>query len=472
MRERIGLVLGPVVFVLFVAFPPPAGIAPAAWRTAAVAALMAVWWVTEAVPIAVTSLVPLVLFPLTGIASMDAAAAPYANPVIFLFLGGFLVAAGLERSGLHKRIAFHVIRVVGTAPRQLLFGFMLATGLLSAGVSNTATVALMLPMAASVLRLVEGRGEGEESAELGPALMLGLAYAASLGGLATLIGTPPNALLAGFMAETYGRTIGFAQWMLLGVPLAAVSIPLCWLVLTRLHRLPRREIAGGRELIRREIASLGRIDRAEGTVAVVTVGVALAWMFRPLLDDVVPGLSDPGIAVLGALLLFLIPIQRTPVKSVLTLPDLEAVPWSVLLLFGGGLSLASAIESSGLARAIGDAMAMLGGVPAWVAVAVVTVVVILLTELTSNTATAATFLPIVGSAAIGMGLDPATLAVPAALAASCAFMLPVATPPNAIVFGSGKITIGQMVRAGIWMNAVMTIVIILAVHLLARFVLD
>lgn len=467
MRRALGLLLGPVLFALLISFPL-AGLPDAAQRTAAVAALMAVFWITEALPIAATSLLPLALFPLLGIGTIGEASAPYANPVIFLFLGGFVLAAGLERSGLHRRLAFTILALAGSRRRNLLLGFMVATAAISGGVSNTATVALMLPIAASVLGLVDPQGK---EGGFGTALMLGLAWAATLGGLMTLIGTPPNALLAGYMMQTHGIAIGFGQWMLLGVPLAAVSVPLGWLLLVRLHPFPGGEVEGGRDLIRREIAALGRFDAPQRLVAAVALVVALAWIFRPLLERAIPSISDTGIAVIGALLLFLIPVGIRPLRFVVGGGELEDIPWTVLLLFGGGLSLASAIESSGLARAMGEGMQSFRALPPWVVMLLVATIVIFLTELTSNTATAATFLPIVGSAAIGMGKDAAFLAVPAALAASCAFMLPVGTPPNAMVFGSGRVTIPQMARAGIWMNLLMIALIGAAVQWLAPVVL-
>jgi sodium-dependent dicarboxylate transporter 2/3/5 len=457
MRRSLGLVLGPAGFALLLLLPLP-GLAPDARKAAAVALLMGVFWISEALPIAATSLLPLALFPLLGVRTIAETASPYANPVIFLFLGGFVLAAGLERSGLHRRLAFRIIALAGARRRNLLLGFMVATALLSAGVSNTATVALMLPMAISVLDLVDPKRE-EGAGAFGTALMLGLAYAATIGGLMTLIGTPPNALLAGYLAQTHGITIGFAQWMLVGVPLAAVALPLCWVVLVRLHPFSAGEVEGGRELIRRELASMGATDRRERLVAAIALLVAAAWILRPFLERAIPSISDPGIAVIGALLLFAIPFRLRPLEFVIGAGELEAIPWSVLLLFGGGLSLAGAIESSGLARAMGEGMESFRSLPPWLVMLLIATIVIFLTEMTSNTATAATFLPIVGSAAIGMGKEAAFLAIPAALAASCAFMLPVATPPNAIVFGSGRLTVPEMARAGIWMNLLMVALI-------------
>ncbi len=466
-RGRVGLVAGPLVFAAMLLSSPPSGMRGVGWHTAAMGVLMAVWWVTEAMPIAATALVPLAALPLLGVSSVEEAAAPYANPIIFLFLGGFVLAAALQRSGLHRRIALSIVSRVGTGPRNLVGGFMLATALLSMWVSNTATVAMMYPIALSVILMSEDGSEAENR-RFAVALLLGTAYAASLGGLGTLIGTPPNALLAGFMAENYGFHISFVQWMLVGVPLVVVSLPLCWFLLVRvLHPLPNRGSAERRELIREQIRNLGAISRREAMVASIAVLVALAWMFRPLLAKVVPGLSDAGIAMIGSLLLFLIPVDWRKLHFSLQWSDVEALPWGVLILFGGGLSLAKAIQSTGLAEWIGTGMERLGGMPIVVVAIAVTTVVIFLTELTSNTATAAAFLPVVASLATGIGSHPFVLATGAALAASCAFMMPVATPPNAIVYASGHLTIPEMAKTGLWLNLLMIVLINLAVFLLA-----
>ena len=474
-RGRIGGLLGVGLAALMLLTPAPGALSTAGWHVAALAVLMAVWWVTEAVPIAATALLPLVLLPLLGIVDIDAAAAPYANPVIFLFMGGFLIAAALQRCGLHRRIALSIVRVGGTSATRLVGSFMAATAFISMWVSNTATVAMLLPMALAVIELVEEHGQREgdgqaSTGELAVALLLGLAYAANIGGLGTLIGTPPNALLAGFMAESYGRTIGFVEWMLLGVPLVIVALPLAWLLLTRfLHPLRGIGIAGGRQAIVEQARALGRLSRAEWTVGVVTALTAAAWLGRPLLVAAAPGLSDAGIAIAGALLLFLLPVSGRGDRA-LTWENAEQLPWGVLVLFGGGLSLAHAIQVTGLAGWIGQALAGAASWPALLILVLVTTVVCFLTELTSNTATAAALLPVVAALALAIGTDPLQLAVPTALAASCAFMMPVATPPNAIVYGSGRVSMPQMIRAGIWLNFLMIALVTVATLLLAPLV--
>jgi solute carrier family 13 (sodium-dependent dicarboxylate transporter), member 2/3/5 len=472
--RRIGLIVGPLATVAMLLMPVPAEMSPEAWRTAAVGVLMATWWVTEAIPIPATALLPIALFPLLGVLPVRAAAAPYANPLIFLFLGGFVIALAMERWGLHRRIALLVVRGVGTSPHRLVLGMMAASAFVSMWVSNTATAVMMLPIGLSVIQLARqaGGGEGSEG-ESGFAvcLMLGIAYACSIGGLATLIGTPPNALLAGFMLESYGVEIGFAQWMAVGLPLVLLTLPLTWLVLTRLvFPIRIREIPGGREAIVAEYRGLGAMSRGERWVAAVFACAAAAWIARPFLEPVVTGLSDPGIAILAALALFAIPLDRRATEFVIDWKTAERLPWGVLLLFGGGLALAEAVTATGLAEWIAGGMEAVGAMPTVVLVVAVAVVVIFLTELTSNTATAAAFLPLIASLAIGLGENPLLLAIPAALAASCAFMMPVATPPNAIVYGSGQVTIGQMVRAGWWLNLIFVVAITLLTYTLVALV--
>ncbi len=444
---------------------------PAAWRTAALALLLAVWWMTEALPLGATSLLPLVLIPLLGIAPGEDAAAPYANPTVFLFLGGFLIALAVERCGLHRRAALTILAAVGSRPRNLVAGFMIATAFLSMWISNTAATLMMLPMALSVVALEEP-GSGEVRSEFGAAILLGVAYAASLGGLGTLIGTPPNALLAAYMAERFGFELGFGRWMLIGVPLVLVSVPLAWLILTRLVcRVGDMPLVGAGTELDSARAALGPMTRAQWLVGGITAATALAWMFRPLLEGVVPAVSDTTIAVGGALLLFTVPVSWRRREFPLEGHDIDRLPWSVLLLFGGGLSLAAAIQSSGLAEWLGTALERLGSLPAPFLVLGVVASVVFLSELASNTAAAATFLPIAGALAVGLGESPVLLVIPAALAASCGFMLPVATPPNAIVYASGRIPMSRMIRAGLALNLSMIAILTLAAFVLVPWVL-
>jgi sodium-dependent dicarboxylate transporter 2/3/5 len=458
MRTRVGLLLGPALCAVVLLTAPPLGVPDSAWRVAAVALLMATWWVTEAIPLAATALLPLVLFPLLGIVSIDAAAAPYANSVIFLFMGGFLLAAAFERCGLHRRMALTMVRLGGTGPRQLVGSFMAATAFISLWVSNTATVAMLLPMALSLVELVEERADfSPATAErshhnFAVALLLGLAYAANIGGLGTPIGTPPNALLVGYMAESFNRRIGFLEWMLFGVPLVIVGLPLAWLLLTRVFfPVGAERIAGGRDAIAAQARALGRMSRPEWTVGVVAAFTAAAWLTQPLLARVIPGVSDAGIAVTASLLLFLIPVGRRGERA-LGWDATRRVPWDVLVLFGGGLSLANAIQQTGLAVAVGKSAAAVGTMPIALVILAVTALVVFLTELTSNTAVAAALLPVVTSLGLAIGGDPMLLAVPTVLAASCGFMMPVGTPPNAMVYGTGRISMPEMLRAGLAAN--------------------
>jgi len=474
-RRRIGLFAGLAAFALLLVLPPPSGLAPGGWHTAAMASLMAIWWLSEAIPIAATSLVPLVVLPLVGGGSIGEAAAPYANPIIFLFMGGFLIALAMERWQLHRRIALLVLSRVGSRPAAIIGGFMAATAALSMWVSNSAVALLMMPIGLSVVGLVEsaragagvaegdsaGSGDGASRPRPGfaVALMLAIAYSANIGGMGTLVGTPPNAFLAGFLAETHGIEVGFAEWMAIGLPLVLVSLPLVFLILTRLiARLEPGSVPGAHELIESEMKELGRISRPEVRVAAVFVLAAVFWIFRPLFARVVPGLSDAGIAIGCGLLLFLVPSGRAR-GGLLDWETAERLPWGVLILFGGGLSLATAIDRTGLNVWLGGAAAGLSDWPPVLFILLVTALVVMLTELTSNTATAAAFLPVLGAAAVQVGWDPRLLAVPAALAASCAFMLPIATPPNAVVYGSGRVSIPEMARAGLWVNLVMTLLI-------------
>ncbi|MGD8288508.1 MAG: DASS family sodium-coupled anion symporter [Gemmatimonadota bacterium] len=459
--QRVGLVLGAAAFVVMLLLPPPGSLGVPGWRTAAVAVLMAAWWMTEAIPIPATALLPLGLFPILGVLSPGDASAPYANEQIFLFMGGFLLAVTMEKWGLHKRIALRIMAAVGTSPNRLVLGFMLATAFLSMWISNTATAAMMLPIAIAVGEMFRPQDQ-EGPYEFGIALMLGMAYAASIGGVATLIGTPPNAILAAASNEILGVQIGFIQWMGVGLPLVALMLPLTWLLLTRVLYPPGDLSGDAHRIIEAETVALGPANRGEKITGAVFVLTALAWVMRsektiegvtiPGLQTWAPNIGDATIAMTAAALLFMIPVNWRKGEFTLDWPTARKIPWGVLVLFGGGLSLARAMDQSGLAAWIGGAVASLDAVPVILIVAFVAALVVFLTEVTSNTATATMAMPIMAGAATGLGIDPLLVMSSAALAASMAFMLPVATPPNAIVFGSGYITIPQMSRAGFLLN--------------------
>lgn len=456
-RRLTGLLLGPLLCLLLLVLPPPDGLDPAAWRVAALTLLMATWWVTEAVPTAVTALLPLPLLPLLGVADIQTVAAPYANPVIFLFLGGFLIALALQHSGLHRRLALAIVQISGDRPNRLIAGFMLATAGLSMWVSNTATAALMLPVALSVATLLGPIGGDREGGDaFTPALLLAIAFSASAGGLATLIGTPPNALLAAHLGQQHGIGIGFAQWLLLGLPLSLALLLLIWLLLTRFsYRVPASPIPGVAAMLTEERAKLGRPDRGEIGAGLVFALTGLAWVTRPWLEPLLPAgvqLSDAGIAMCAAVLLFLIPTDWRRGRFLLDWGATRELPWGVLLLFGGGLSLGAAIGDSGLADWLARQVLAPGQLPLLMLIVLVVLLVTAISHFTSNTATAATFLPLLAGLAGSLELAPLWLLLPATLAASCVFMLPVATPPNAIIFGSGLISVAQMARAGFLVN--------------------
>ncbi|EHR62155.1 SLC13 family permease [Saccharomonospora cyanea] len=477
-RHWIGMALGPVLAVAVFLLLPDSLSGPGK-TTAAVAVLMAVWWVTEALPLAATALLPMVLFPFFGVSDIGDAAAPYADDIIFLFMGGFMIALAMQRWNLHKRIALRTVLAVGTKPVLLVAGFMIATGFISMWVSNTATAVMMMPIGLSVLGLVSQLGDGKGDPNFATALMLGIAYAASIGSLATIIGTPPNTLLVGYLEENFDITISFGKWMLFGLPIAVVFLAVAWFVLTRVFRPRLTSLPGGRELIRQQLDDLGPMGRGEWNALAVFVLAALSWIVIPTLADIeavanaVPWLgniSDAGIAIAAAVLLFALPVDRRQGVRTLDWDTAKELPWGILLLFGGGLSLSKHFTDTGLSEWIGQRVGALDALPLIVLVAVVALLVLLLTELTSNTATAAAFLPILGGVAVGLGHGPMVLAVPAALAATCAFMLPVATPPNAIVFGTGQVTIGQMVKGGAWLNAIALVIITLAAYTLGAWV--
>lgn len=489
VRLWLGRILGPVLaLAVYFLLPADPLLTTPARTTAAVVVLVAVWWMTEAIPLSATALVPLVAFPLLGILGMEQAAAPYAAPTVFLFMGGFMLALAMQKWNLHKRIALLAMRLIGTRPRQLVLGVMVATAFLSMWVSNTATTLMMLPIGLSVLAITNRDGaadaaDGRDSRNFAVGLMLAIAYAATIGGLSTLIGSPPNLILAGFVEQNYdGLSIGFADWMKIGVPLSAVFLVIAWLAITRVifpARMP--EIAGGRQVVQVELRKLGRMSRGEWNVLVIFASTALLWVFREPLTEwsaltaylpFMANLSDAAIAIAAAVALFLVPVSVRRAQPTLDWRTAQSgLPWGVLLLFGGGLSLAAAVQETGLSAYFGAQVSGLGTLPTILLVATVCLIVLLLTELTSNTATAATFLPVLGGVAIGIGLDPMLLLLPAAMAATCSFMLPVGTPPNAIVFGSGHVTMGQMVRAGLWLNLVGVVLITAATYLLGGWAL-
>jgi solute carrier family 13 (sodium-dependent dicarboxylate transporter), member 2/3/5 len=490
-----GLVGGPVLALIVYAILPEqfAGadggimeLGHAGRATAAVGVLMATWWMTEAIEISATALLPIALFPLVQAASIDEAAAPYANPLIFLFLGGFLLALSMQRWGFERRIALIALRLVGTEPRRVVGGFMLITAVFSMWVSNTATVAMMLPVALSVVDAAVPGGrnallatEPRPGRNFARGLLLGIAVSASIGGVGTLIGTPPNLFLASFARENLGVDISFVEWLGVGLPIVAVFLSLGWLVITRIMFPPDVEPGALDDVLSDEARDdLGPMKTGEWATFIVFSLTALAWIFRPLLEDItvagaqpLAGLSDAGIALIAGVALFVIPVDLREREFVMDWDTARGIPWGILILFGGGLSLAAAVDANGVAAYLGAQAEVLDALPPLVIIVAITAGVVFLTELTSNTATAAALVPIFAAIAPGLGLDPLALAVPTAIAASLAFMLPVATPPNAIVFGSGFVQMPDMMRLGLRLNMISIVVVTLAVYLLAGPVL-
>lgn len=475
-HQQLGLLLGPLVAICLLFLSPPEHLSQAGWATAAIGIWMAIWWSTEAVPVAVTALLPLVTFELLGILDLKAAAAPYANPTIYLFMGGFIIATAMQKCGLHRRIAFFILSFVSAGARSIILGFMVVSALLSMWMTNTSTTMMLLPIALSIISTLES--DEPELSEIQRkhfqlSLLLGVAYAATIGGMATLVGTPPNAFLAGFMNETYGLQIGFAEWMLVGLPLAVVMLPLAWWMLTRwVYPVSFKTPEEVQQRLTQQRKNLGTMSKAEARVGAIFTLVALAWMTRPLIEGAfgIEGLSDAGIAMLAALSLFVVGAGKGQGGALMSWEDTKDIPWGVLILFGGGLSLAAAVSETGLAEWMGQSLVLLNTYGLLVLIICAATMVIFLTEMTSNLATTATFLPVVAAIAVEIGGAPISLAVPVALAASCAFMLPVATPPNAIVFSSGLISIPQMARAGLLLNLLGIVLVSAVAYFIAPLV--
>lgn len=465
--QIIGLFLGPLLFTLTLLFFSPEGLSKEAVAILASTLWIATWWITEAVPIAVTALLPVVLFPLTGGLTAGVTNA-YGDSTIFLFLGGFVLAIALEKWNLHRRIALNIILLVGTDTKKLVLGFMVATGFLSMWISNTATAMMMMPIAMSVITHVNDSlsGQGKKEKNFGKVILLGVAYSASIGGVATLIGTPPNTIFAGVAKELFGVDISFAKWMLFGVPVAAILLILVWFYLVKFaFPVSFKSIPGGKGVIQEQKRELGKMNYEEKVVAVVFVGTALAWITRTfVLMKFLPTLNDTIIAIMAAVVLYLIPAKNSKDGKLLNWDDAKNIPWGILLLFGGGLAIAKGFKESGLAQWIGEQLTVLQNVDLIFVIFAVVALVLALTEITSNTATATMMFPIMASLALALGVHPYALMIAAGVSASTAFMLPVATPPNAVVFGSGLIRIPDMAKAGFWVNILAVIFITLVIY--------
>ncbi len=453
LTRALVLASGPLCLALVLVTPPPAGMDEAAWRVTGIAAWMMLWWVTEALPLAVTALLPILLLPLAGVMDTGGATQAYAHPVVFLFLGGFLLALAIQQCGLHERIALAILTFGGSQPARVVAAFMVATAMLSMWISNTATAALLLPVALSILALVEDDHAEWSRHRFTPALLVGIAYAANIGGMATLIGTPPNAILAGYLGEHHGISVSFIGWMAVGLPLACVLLAVAWWLLVRVSfPLGERPLEHLGAMVADRRRLLGGWTRPQRLVAGVFLAAALLWLLRPALNQWLPELHDAHIALGAGVLAFLLPAAADR-RSLLEWKDTQQLPWGVLLLIGGGLSLGAAVVESGLADWIAAGLAATRGWSIPIMVAAVAAVAMALSHVTSNTAAAATLIPIATTTGIAAGLPPLLLAMPVALAASCAFLLPTATPPNAIVFGSERLKVLHLIRAGAPLSA-------------------
>jgi len=443
---------------------------------AAVTILMGFWWLTEAIPIPVTSLIPIILFPLLGIKDAASTTASYGDKNIFLFMGGFFIAIAIEKCGLHRRIALNIIAMLGKSKKTIILGFMIASSFLSMWISNTATTLMMLPIGAAVITSIgEIFEENKNQENFNKALMLGIAYAASIGGISTLIGSPPNLIFAGVSKTIFPDSpeITFTKWITFGIVIVIIFLPICWYILTGfLFKIKSENTHKVKTVVREKLKSLGKIKREEKLVLIIFILTSLGWIFRRRIDlefFSIPGWSellnrpkfahDSTVAIAGAILLFLIPGNWKKKEFLLNWRDAKKIPWGILILFGGGIALASGFRDSGLSSYIGHSLKGLSHLPSWCVVFTICMVVTFLTEVTSNTATASIFMPILAGLAISTRIHPFLLMIPATVSASCAFMLPVATPPNAIVFSSGWIKIPDMAKTGIFLNIIGAILI-------------
>ena len=472
----ISLVLGPLLFVLTLCFFKPEGLSDEARSVLAGTLWIATWWVMEAIPIAATSLLPIVLFPLMGALSLNETTVSYGHKYIFLYIGGFILAIAIERWNLHKRIALNIISIFGTDIKKIILGFMVATAFLSMWISNTATSVMMLPIGmAIVAQLMDNPlTVANENKIFGKVLMLAIAYSASIGGVATLIGTPPNLVLVGILEELYEIEIDFLQWFKFGLPISIILLIICWKYLTELaFKIQQTSFPGGKQEIKKQINLLGKISSEEKIVAVVFCLTAFAWITRSvLLQKFIPHIDDTIIAVIAGLALFVIPAPSDTKRSIITWKEAVKLPWGILLLFGGGLAIAKGFQDTGLAAWIAGKLTLLNGVSLIILLVILITLVNFLTEITSNLAATAMILPILAPLAFAIDVHPYVLMVGATVAASCAFMLPVATPPNAVVFGSGYLKIFDMIKAGVWMNLISILILTLMTYFLLPYLWD
>lgn len=474
-KKLVALILGPLVFFFFLFLDSPSTMSTKAFIMLGITLWIAIWWILEPVPIAVTSLLPIVLFPVTGVLTIGETTSAFGDKYVFLYLGGFILAIAIEKWNLHKRMALHIINVIGTNIYQIILGFMVATAFLSMWISNTATAVMMLPMGMSIVSELKDNPttNQNENTIFGKVLMLGIAYAASIGGIATLIGTPPNLVFAGFVQKTYGIDISFYQWIKFGLPISLVLLLIAWFYLTRVaFKFKQVEFPGGKQEIKRLLHALGPIKKEEKIVFFVFLITAICWMTRSfILQKWIPGMDDTVIAMTAAIVLFLLPSSKKN-GALVVWEDAVKIPWGIILLFGGGMALATGFETTGLAVWLGNQMGLLEGISLFLLVLIMIAAVNFLTEVTSNLATTAMLMPILAPIALNLNVNPFVLMVATTVAASCAFMLPVATPPNAVVFGSGYLKISDMIRAGFWMNIISILLLTLAVYFILPLLWD
>jgi sodium-dependent dicarboxylate transporter 2/3/5 len=475
IQKSLFLISGPLLFLAMQFFSPPAGMSESAYSLLSITLWMALWWVTESVPIAITALLPIILFPMTGAVDLQTTTASYGHKYIFLYMGGFMLAIAIEKWNLHKRIALNIIKIIGTNISKIILGFMVATAFLSMWISNTATAVMMLPIAMSIVAQLQDNPNTEKNENLifGKALMLSIAYSASIGGMATLIGTPPNLVFAGYVEETYGIEITFLQWLKFGVPIAIPLLVIAWLYLTKFaFKFKQKEFPGGKEEINRLLVLIGPMKREEKLVSSIFVLTAFCWITRSfILQEFFPFIDDTIIAMTAGILLFVVPASDFK-KRLITWEDAVKLPWGIILLFGGGMALAAGFQITGLASWLGAQMSVFQGLSVLVLVFVVITLVNFFTEFTSNLATTAMLLPILAPIAISLNINPYMLMVACTIAASCAFMMPVATPPNAVVFGSGYLRIPDMIKSGIWMNIISILFLTLMVYYFLPIIWD
>lgn len=468
-KKYIGLVLGPLVFILLIIYADPIGLSKEGKAILASTIWIAIWWITEAAPISVTALLPIILFPLTDGLDLKTTTAAFGHKFIFLFIGGFVLAIAIEKWNLHKRIALNIIRLVGTNKSNIILGFMIATAFLSMWISNTATSVMMLPVALAIIAQLKDNPKTLENENItfGKALMLAIAYSASIGGMATLIGTPPNLVFAGVIKTNYNIEITFLEWMSFGLPVSIILLTICWAYLTKYaFKFKSKEFSSGKDEINKQIKSLGKISYEEKTVLIVFIITALLWIIQSfVLKKFIPNIDDTIIAIISAVTLFILPTKNIK-STILKWEDTAKLPWGILLLFGGGMALAKGFDSSGLAVWIGNQLTSLEAFPFILLLLILIASVNFLTEITSNLATTAMILPVLVSLSSVINIHPYFLLIGATVAASCAFMLPVATPPNAVVFGSKLLTINDMVKKGFWMNLISIFVLTILVYFL------